>query len=335
MDLHDRQSVVTIDSSQRGSSTWSRRRWLCVTALVLTGLTMTVWAQAPPKAKKAEQEVVVQVQLRAKKVGLGAFGERRSAHFLALGDAPSRFQQEALDKICEALGKDFLAYFRRRGFAVAYPEDRMTVVTLKNADSFNAYIQDNPDEVVAGQYELDSNQLMMFDLRDSQASLNAQAVRVNTFALVHETIHLICFNTGLLSRTADVPRTISEGLATYGELWTPPANGKAGNAKAFGGINRVRLEVLRNGGWIPLSDLLTKDNLFDQPTTGQLAYAESWLLVHYLLQGEQIRKFQTYLAAVPKPGDSKDRIAYAESRLGAIDALDQAVRRHGKRLLRK
>jgi hypothetical protein len=295
---------------------------------------MTAWGQPPSKPTEVEQAVIHQVQVRAKKAKLAEIGQRRSAHFIALGDAAARFEQEALDRICEPLGKDFLAHFRRRGFKVAYPDYRMTVVTLKDDQSFKAYIDDNPEAVVAGQYELDTNQLIMFDLRSSQINLNAEEVRVNTFALVHETIHLLCFNTGLLARTADVPRAISEGLATDGELWVPDSK-----AKPFGAINRPRLAVLRNAGkqavaWIPIADLLTQDKLFDDPNTSQLAYAESWLLVHYFLQPDRVRKFQAYLEGVPKAGDGKDRVAYAKRHLGPLQALDQAVRRYGKGLRR-
>lgn len=314
----------------RPGSPWSRRRWLRATLLVLPGFAMPAWGQAPQTAKKAEQEVVDQVQSRAKKAGLGPFEPNRKPqqHFLAIGDAPARFREDAT-KLCEAVGKDFLIYFRGRGFKVAYPKQRMTVVTLKDADSFKAYIHDNPLEVVAGQYELDTNQLIMFDLRDSQVSLDEDAKRKNTLALAHETIHLLCFNTGLLSREADVPLAISEGFATYGELWVPR------DARAFGAINLWRLQTLDGASWIPITELLTKDGVFDDPKTAQVAYAEAWLLVHYLLRQQQIRKFQAYLAGIPKLGDAKGRAAYAEDRLGSLKELDEHVRRHVQTVLRK
>ena len=330
MDLQDRRAVLSSEWGVRGSS-WSRRRWLRDASLLLPGLAMTAWGQAPSKAKKGEQEAVDQVQSRAKKAGLGPFQQNRKPqqHFLAIGDAPARFREDAT-KLCEAVGKDFLTYFRGRGFKVAYPEQRMTVVTLKDVASFQAYINDNPAEVVAGQYELDSNQLIMFDLRNAGANVTEEERRKNTLALAHETIHLLCFNTGLLSREADVPVAVSEGLATYGELWVPPRD-----AKAFGETNLWRLQMLDGAAWIPLTELLTKHGLFDDPKTAQTAYAESWLLVHYLLRQQQLRKFRTYLADIPKLGAAKGRIAYAEERLGSLEALDEHVRRHVQTVLRK
>jgi hypothetical protein len=330
MDPQDRQAVITSGSSRRGLASWSRRRWLGAAVLLWPGVAMTAWGQAPTMATKDEQAVVDEVQARAKKAKIGAIGQTRSAHFLALGDAPSRFGREALDRICEPLGKDFLAYFRRRGFKVAYPEHRLTVVTLKDDKSFKAYIQDNPPEVVAGQYELDTNQLVMFDLRDTQGSLNEVQKRQNTLAMVHETIHLLCFNTGLLSRETDVPRAISEGLATFGELWVPPRS-----AKAFGATNAWRLPMLNGSPWIPINELMTKDGLFDDPEKAQVAYVEAWLLVHYLLDQRRTGKFQNYLAGIPKFGAGKDRIAYAQAHLGALKDLDQRVRQHVKTVLRK
>jgi hypothetical protein len=330
MNLQGRRSNVGGERGFDGAS-WFRRGCLGAMALILPGIAMTAWAQAPQKVPKGEQEVVDQVQMRAKKAGLEPFERNRKPqqHFLAIGDAPARFREDAI-KLCEAVGKDFLSYFRRREFKVAYPEQRLTVVTLKDSDSFKAYINDNPDEVVAGQYELDSNQLIMFDLRDVQTNVDEDKKRQNTLALAHETIHLLCFNTGLLSREADVPLAISEGLATYGELWVPPRD-----AKAFGETNMWRLQTLDGAPWIPISELLSDDKVFDDPKTAQVAYAEAWLLVHYLLQPQQVRKFRSYLAEIPKLRGEKARIAYAKARLGSLEELDQHVRRHLKTVVRK
>ena len=321
-------------------ASWSRRRWLRDTALAISGLATTAWGQASSKSRLApgpgEQEVIAQVQSRARKARLGEIGTSRKDHFLCLGDSSEGFRKEALG-ICEALGKDFLTYFRGRGFKVAYPDRRMTVVALKDVGSFGAYIGEDPGDLVGGQYELDSNQLVIFDLRARRANLAVSAERVNTFALVHETIHMLCFNSGLLSREADVPVCISEGLATYGELWL-----RSRGSKAFGALNKRRLlgEFDAQGDkipWIPIDKLFSDDDLFRQPKIEQVAYAESWLLVSSLLKGPaaQVEKFQAYLAGLPKLGAGKDRIAYAESRLGSLRALEREVLRFRGRVLRK
>jgi hypothetical protein len=339
----------------------SRRRWLGDLALALAGLSTTAQGQSPSKSRPrpkpksnsnsndgaGERDVIDRVGARASKAGLGPIGQKPSPHFLAIGDAPPSFLAEALE-LCEALGKDYLAYFRGHGFHVAYPDRRMTVVALKDMPSFGAYVGEDAAELerqaVGGQYELDTNQLVIFDLRTRRGNLAVRAETINALALVHETIHLLCFNAGMLARDADVPVAISEGLATHGELWRPPRD-----PKGFGALNRWRLRSLIDArdhevSWAPLTRLIADDELFFQPKTVDLAYGQAWLLVNFLLKTPRaLPKFQAYLAGLPKLGDQdKDknqnktgRVAYAEARLGPLATLDQEVRRDARRLLKK
>jgi hypothetical protein len=318
----------------------SRRRWLKGVALVYPGLALPAWGQAPSKASAdaGEPAMIERVQATARKAGLGPLRSKTSEHFLGLGDAPTRFQSEAVDKVCEPLAKVFVGHFGECGFPVALPKHRMTVVTLKDDDSYRAYIGQNPGEAVGGQYDVETNQLVVFDFRTRPGVAADAANRINTFTLVHETTHMLSFNTGLLSRQADVPACIGEGLATYFELWRP------GDRRGRGfrpSKNTPRLQVLIDAGadevpWIPLAKLVADDGLFDKPETAQLAYAESWLLVHRLMTPAWRPKFQAYLAGLPKAGAAQQvRVEYAEARLGSLRALDQETKRHAKDLLRR
>jgi hypothetical protein len=300
--------------------------------LALSGLPLWDWGQTPKKTAEGpgEQGILDQVQQKARKAGLGALAHRASEHFVGVGDAPARDQADALG-ICEKLARVFLLYFQQHGFKVAFPKHRMTVVTLKDHASFRAYIGEDAPESVGGHYDVQSNQLVVFDFGSRQADLAAQAGRVNTFTLVHETTHLLSFNTGLLARPADVPSCISEGLATYFELWLP-------QDRAFRGpTNGPRLRALKEAGgdWIPIADLLADDGRFEDPKTAQLAYAESWLLVHLLLKTLAWRpKLQAYLAGLPGVGGAKKRVEHAEARLGPLPTLNKEVKDHAKALLR-
>ena len=160
------------------------------------------------------------MQAIAKKGGLGPFNTGRTEHFLGLGDAEDVFRDTAL-RICESLAPEFLRHFHEKGFDVALPKKRLTVITLKDAESYQAYTGEDPGLLVGGHYDLDTNRLVMFDFRPKgqQPGAVVNPERVNLLALVHETTHLLCFNTGLLSRNANVPDWVSEGLATYVELW--------------------------------------------------------------------------------------------------------------------
>jgi hypothetical protein len=312
-----------------GTLLW-RRRWLKGALLVCLGLAMPAWGQAPSEPSHAESEQVIidRVQATARKAGLGPLSRKTSEHFLALGNAPARFQAEAVEKVCEPLAKAFVAHFGQRGFPVALPKDRMTVVTLKDDASYRAYIGQNPGEAVGGHYDPETNQLVVFDFGAGQD-------KANLFTLVHETTHMLSYNTGLLSRQADVPVCISEGLATYVEVWQPGSRRR----RELGAENPRRLQVLLDAGdlpWIDLSKLVADDTLFDKPQTAQVAYAESWLLVHRLMTPEWRPKFQAYLAGLPKAGQANQgRVDHAEASLGPLRILDQQLKRHARDLLRR
>ena len=166
-------------------------------------------------------------------------------------------------RYCESLSAAFLPQFREKGFKnLAMPAQRLTVITLKDKESYRAFLGEDPGKMVGGHYDLDTNRLVMFDFRPTidEIDLQADPERVNLLALVHETTHLLCFNTGLLSRQADVPDWVSEGLATYVELWQK--NKKP--ATPIGVVNRPWLMSLRCGRepgsrsqtWLPTMRIL-------------------------------------------------------------------------------
>jgi hypothetical protein len=132
----------------------------------------------------------------------------------------------------------------------------------------------------------------------------------------------------LLPTGRDIPVAISEGLATYAELWAPPRD-----RTAFGKVNHARLDVLDRAEWIPISRLLADDGVFDDAKTTDVAYAESWLVVHDLLrQPKSLPQFKTYLVGFPKPGGEVGREAYAESALGSLRDFDAEIRRYARRV---
>jgi hypothetical protein len=316
----------------------NRRSWLAGALLGISAGSVTPRPLGAAQGGRAagDADEIAAVQAAAKKAGLGPFSVNRTGHFLCLGDAPELFRETALDR-CESLANAFLSYFRSREFDVDFPARSSTVIALKDDASYRAFSGDdgdNPGVTVGGHYDPETNRLVIFDFRPKREELAAEPERVNLFTLVHETTHLLCFNTGLLSRTADVPACVSEGLATYVEIWRP------GRKRTLGGINGPRLQVLvdaRNNGnrWIPIADILANDDLCQNQKTGQLAYAESWLMVHHLLNtSAQLPKFKAYLAEIPAAAGANQRLEYAEKRLGSLKTLDRQVNRHAQQLLR-
>ena len=316
----------------------SRRAWLARAAAGLTGLgLMPQLARARQDGDDPTEEAkeIARVKAVARQANLGAFGENRVPHFLGLGDAEAKYCEQAI-LICEPLSDAFLAEFRKLGFKVALPRERMTVITLKNKASYDAYCGVVAGDEVGGHFDLETNHLVVFDFRSKRAELAATAERVNTFTLVHEGMHLLSYNSGLLDRKQDVPAAIAEGLATYGELWRPRSKGKMGT------VNQPRLKALTDAGnadahWIPIADLLADDAFFQKNETAQLAYAESWLLVNYLLKRDspQLARFRAYLASIPARGNESDRKKIAEAALGPLEKLDREVFKSANKLVRK
>ncbi len=316
----------------------SRRGWMAraLAGMVGGGLTTLLpGAHAAGADDPQEAKEIAAVQALARQAGLAKFTENPSKRFVGLGDAKAEFCKAAL-AICERLADAFLADFRDRGFKLALPPHRLTVITLKDKASYAAFNGEPAEDEDGGRFDLDSNRLIVFDFRSNKTELDATPQRVNLLALVHETVHLLCFNSGMLGLNHDVPDAISEGLGTFCELWQTRARGKIGT------VNNPRLLALANATdegahWIPISELLTDDTLFRKKETAQLAYAESWLLIYYVLKrgSPMLPKFRAYLAKIPVRGNAAKRVEVAEAALGSLEELDRLVYKSAENLLHK
>jgi Protein of unknown function (DUF1570) len=299
----------------------NRRNWLRAAAgtLIFPGLVV---------ARAGDPNEAAEVEAQAKKVGLIGFGRDQTEHYLGLGNASPTFRREAI-QACELIAEAFLKHFREKGFPeMILPKQRMTVVVLADAKAYATYSGVKQDAAIGGSYELDTNRLVMFDFRSGDVPLNAAAQRINSMVLTHETTHQLTFNTGLLNRQGDAPLCVIEGMATYGEVWRPNKRGEIGQVN----FDRLKgLELVRKQGamWIPLDKLLVKDDLLEDLKTREVAYAESWLLIHYCMKSPGLMpKFQAYLAAIKPRRDASHRLEDARAHLGDLKKLDDDVRRY-------
>jgi hypothetical protein len=288
----------------------------------------------------AEQRAVEVLGARA---GLRPFRSRRSAGYLAIGDAPADFQALTL-RDCALIAADYLDHYRAKGFNVTRPVRRLTVVTLADDRSFAAFLGDprlvmKPSQLVTiathGVYQLETNRLIVFDHRALGPDLGARAGCQNLRVLAHEATHQLAFNTGLMRREGDVPTSIIEGLANYGEVR------KSTGRTAPGQINHMCLSDLaqtRHFPWISVARLLEDDGVVEGTAGAQakiLAHAEAWLLVH-LLMNDRARTFgfRCYLKAIRDRSETvrEDRLADARQHLGDLDRLNQDLRQYAVRL---
>lgn len=307
---------------------WTRRAWLGAAA---------AWACAPrslladePKPSREDEATIKAVEEQARKAGLAGFETTTSEHYLAAGNAPDAFRKRALE-ICEKLAKDYLSHFQFKNLSVKPPVHRLTVVTLADAASFSAFSGMEAAQGVGGFYDRDSNRLVILDNRAQEGANQDLAKQANLVSLVHEATHQLTFNTGLLNRDGDVPVALSEGLATYAETWQPGSrlsrigHDNAGRRQGFQFARR------QQQAWIPLDQLLQKDDLFTGGGGGdaalQLAYAEAWTLVFQLLQPISVARFRAYLRAIRDRKDSTNRLEDAKKAFGNLDDLDRSMRR--------
>jgi hypothetical protein len=313
---------------------WTRRNWLLGTAALL-GVARFHRA-APARAADGGEAVADRVVQRVRKAGLAPVGRSTTEHYLGIGDAPEDHRAEAL-KLCESLSAAYLEHFHDKQFPVAMPSERLCVVILKDLASYKAFLGEDPGAGVGGHYDIDPNWLVIFDFRTGGSlPKGANLERINTFALVHEAMHQLTYNTGLLDRKGDVPVAVSEGLAMYAELWRP------GGRSVLGMTSKPRLRAIvdraREGKdeiWIPVDRLLIEDALFDNAATRPLADGEAWVLVHYHLKTTAaLPRFRAYLDAIRSRRDPTRRLADAREHLGELDRLNSALRRHATRLIR-
>ena len=129
-----------------GGSLASRRAWLCGAALSCASGWAYAQAPTPGPAPEAEPDPLADedrerrsIEAQAEKAGLGPFRVSRTANYLGIGDAVDVFRARTLGD-CEAVRSDYMDYYRARGFDVAEPARRLTVVTLTDDRSFAAFL---------------------------------------------------------------------------------------------------------------------------------------------------------------------------------------------------
>jgi hypothetical protein len=318
-----------------------RRRWLGGLAGALLGSGRRAAADPPEESVRPSAANLEEIRQRLRDVGVRPVSELRSPHFQAIGNATERFIRLVLIE-SERLAANLLGHLRGRGFRLRMPESRLILVVFQDDRSFGKYFklptlleaaETGQPIPPAGIYNRDDNTLNLFDWRNVPVA--PRSASLNQQTLAHEATHLLSFNTGLLDRASDVPLAVVEGFGTYGET-----HGDSGS-KGLGRVNLRRLvdlaKIQRRRPWIPLGELIAEDAGFRMGTADDvlLAYAQSWLLVHYLIQSEAaLPGFQDYLEDLMQGKAHGDRRTAAAARLGDLHQLDRELRRFSIRLLR-
>ena len=211
------------------------------------------------------------------------------------------------------LNRHFNKFWRNRkfGLKVEPPKFPLVAVIYATRAEYNAHVQRElqiqSGEMVA-YYNLQTNRVTMFDFtaaqlpagganndRDINRILKGAGAVAMVTTIIHEGTHQLMFNTGLQTRLADTPLWLSEGVAMFFE--TPDLRSTQG-WNGPGRLNKSRLIDLKKSDRAvdALTQLVSSDDRFkttDRETT-LAAYAESWALVHFLINRKP-RLFGDYL----------------------------------------
>jgi hypothetical protein len=252
---------------------------------------------------------------------LGSAGRFESKHFIAYSNADDEFAEMRLNN-CELIYDLFFEHFRKKGFRIHEPPSKLMVAVFDSQAGLEAYIGQRMPTAVTGLYHPKTNRLVVYDYGKNRAfeegkkqaraearrigsdldrrryiaTLNRRASEFRTEAnigtVMHEVAHQLSFNCGMLSREADVPFWVAEGLATYCEATDN------GAWQGIGEPNPERIQALApavNGQapFIKLRDLAERDDWMRDARTALLAYAQSWALFKMLMEERpaQLRRF--------------------------------------------
>lgn len=128
-------------------------------------------ALAPPPTPDAE---LAEARDRLERAGISPLNVVRSAHYVAVGDAPEPFMRVILGD-CEQLAADFLRFFSGLGFRVQLPQRPLLVIMFRDDRSFGRFFhlpslleaaaKGRPVQP-AGIYDRSTNVLHVFDWRN-------------------------------------------------------------------------------------------------------------------------------------------------------------------------
>jgi len=143
-------------------------------------------------------------------------------------------------------------------------------------------------------------------------------------ALFHEGTHLM-LDTWVAGSDHDWSRWLNEGFATWFEDSRFTEEGVR-----LGGVRRRSVDLLRRaveaGKWVPVSRLLGATAEDFRGMKNGLFYAQSGLLVDFLMQPEQRERLTAYIEAERRPGPVRDGV-FARL-VGDPEDVDAELRRY-------
>ena len=210
----------------------------------------------------------------------------RSQNFFLVGNASEKDIRKVANRL-EQFRKVFTLLFPKMNFSTTVPT---TVIVFKSDSSYKPF---KPGPNMAGYFQA-GDDVNYITLTTEHAPNN------NPFRIIfHEYVHLLIHNT--LGRS--VPVWFNEGLAEYYSTFDILDD----NQKVIlGNLIDNHVLYLRQNKLLPLTTLFAVDYrspYYNEGNKMNIFYAESWMLLHYLMQGNnqqlrpQLARFVNLLAA--------------------------------------
>jgi tetratricopeptide (TPR) repeat protein len=202
--------------------------------------------------------------------------------------------------------RDFFMRVRPSSVTTRLP---VTIVGFRNPKEYAPY---TPNQSAAAYYTGDEQRdyIVMGDLAPE-----------NTPVAVHEYMHLLVRHSGL-----KMPVWLNEGFAEVYSTLRPLAG-----EILLGAVPRGRDVLLSQQKWLPLSRVGQDSLEYNEKSRAGIFYAESWLLTHMLMLGDDYRSgFPKFVAAISETQSTEEALSLAYGkRLAEIQEEMQAYLRTG------
>lgn len=307
-----------------------QRRCLFAIAAVTAIAAALCWAGAEAESPSSRLPGRSSAQLTFLPAVFGQSAALRStAHFTIVHDAGAAWGTHAAAELEKAYER-FFDDLTRMGFVLHQPGEPLVWLGFSHRSDFDQYAlaADRMDlSHLDAYYSARTNRTAMWCQQapgnpprhlvagngPSVAGLPSGAGDLDQ-RLVHETVHQLTFNSGLLQRGVMYPLWVSEGIATYYEA-----------DSSDGSMRRQRLaKVAAMNRTIPLGTFVSTVRITGQDPGD--VYAQAWGTFAFLLQTrpDALKRYLTRLSQLPPgPRDASTLEAEFVEAFGPIKPLDK------------
>lgn len=167
------------------------------------------------------------------------------------------------------------------------------------------------------------------EVRANKDRIRAHTERMSTAKTIHESVHMLSYNTGLQRQGRVYPFWVSEGMATAFETGDPAR--PFGPRESYEAREESFDRVLSEGKLIPLEKVVTVPaGIAGADQLGDPVYAQSYMLFSYLSRTspDAMKRYLQELNKLPSGYYTAEyHQSLFEQHFGRIDALERAMER--------